>query len=177
MTQELSQTDLLRLFTSAFILGYALGILYEIFRLRRRASRGSDGKNTLVKLLSALAIGFEDLLFFLVAGVLTSVMFFALFQGRVRIAAIVLEGAGFIAYRLSLGRLVTKVADAVIALVRKVRHFIFVKFIKPPARALYRLFERAARRAGRRATARARKRISKKMIGEIYKASERGFMR
>ena len=106
---------------------------------------------------------------------MTSVMFYALFQGRVRIMALVLELAGFVLYRVSVGRLVKGAADAVISFLRRVRRFIYQRIIKPPLRAVGRLFSRMFRAVKRAHGERVEKRISAKLIASLYKAAEKGF--
>lgn len=176
MTQELSQRALILLYSTSLICGFALGILYEPFRIRRLASRtGKNSKKLLTRLVDGFIIGLEDILFFAFAAIVTVIMYFAVFQGRVRIMAIVLECTGFALYRVSLGRLVIGAADRIIAFLRRVRRFIYRRIINPPLRLISKLMSRTFGAVAEAHRAKVRTKRSKKLIRMLYKAAENGF--
>jgi len=178
MTWEISQRSLALLGALFLVSGFLLGGVYDIFRIRRRATSPGVGKKrgAFKKALQGFFVGIEDLLFFIFAGALASVLCFALFQGRVRLFAIALGVLGFMIWRLTLGRLIMALADAIINLFRAALSFVSNRILKPPARAVKRLFGRTIRIIQNAAKRRRRKRYSKARMREILKASEKGFI-
>lgn len=110
----IEQTELAVLFLYAAALGCAFGIIYDVFRILRRASRFAD--RTFV---SVAVIFLEDILFFLIATAASAIFFYKFYSGRIRLSAIAFMIGGFAAYYFTVGRLVMLVADAIIAFIRE----------------------------------------------------------
>ena len=141
MTQELSQGTLLLLFALSLACGFALAAFYDVFRIRRIAvGANKKRKKLLTRLLSGFIIGVEDIIFFTAAGIATTLIDYAVFQGRVRPMAVILEAVGFLLYRLTVGRLVMAVSEAVIALVQRALSFICGKLLLPPVKVCRKVF-------------------------------------
>lgn len=146
MTQYLSQLALARLYAASLFLGIALGMLYDLFRIRRIAFRHlmmkRAGASDRRPMLSAqLLVHIEDALFGVTAGVATAILYFAFSMGQVRIMAMLGEGAGFILYRLTLGKLVMACADAILRFLAAVFKVIVRLLILPPLRVLGRMID------------------------------------
>lgn len=163
MTQYLSQLSLARLLAASLALGIGLGLLYDLFRIRRlafgrskpssRSSLQKQNKRRLSALLKRLLLHIEDGIFGVVAGVSTVLLYFALSMGQVRFMAIIGEAVGFILYRLTLGKLIMACADGILRLLAMIFRLIVHLLILPPlrligrlAQAVFRVFMRACRR-------------------------------
>lgn len=150
MTQYLSQLSLARLLAASLLLGIGLGLVYDLFRIRRLAfsSRLLPKKQAprALTLLDRFLLHGEDLLFGLIAGVATAILYFALSRGRLRLMAIVGEGIGFLLYRASLGRLVMLCADSILRVIARICRSIARYLIRPPIRLLRRLTAAVCRR-------------------------------
>lgn len=150
MTQYLSQFSLARLLAAALLQGIALGMLYDVFRIRRIAflGRGSTSESKRVRKLTSLLLKLlyhtEDLLFGTVAGIATAILYFALSRGQVRIMAIFGEGVGFLLYRLTLGRPVIACADSIIRLIALIIRLIVHFIIRPPCRLIGKVMKATA---------------------------------
>lgn len=177
MTQELSQGTLLLLFALSLTCGFALAALYDVFRIRRRAV-GADKKRKklLTRLISGFIIGVEDMIFFTAAGIATTLISYAVFQGRVRPMAIILEAVGFLLYRLTVGRLVMALSAAIIALVRRVLSFIYRRLILPPARLCRKAFAALIGALMRVVSVFMERRRSSHFKKSLIRASKRGFL-
>lgn len=150
MTQYLSQLSLARLLAASLLLGLALGLLYDVFRIRRLAFRKKEKTSikqvpkhrrfgSLSTLLTVLLFHIEDIFFGITAGVATAILYFALSMGQVRLMAIFGEGLGFLLYRLTLGRLIMACADAILRFLAWILHLLTRFIILPPLRLLKRL--------------------------------------
>ena len=99
MTQELSQWSLLMLMACSLAVGFSFGALYDIFRIRRRATqRKRKQKKLLTRIIEGIIIGVEDVVFFLVLGCVTCVMYYVFSNGRVRLLALVFELLTIVSY-------------------------------------------------------------------------------
>ncbi|MGI6202166.1 MAG: spore cortex biosynthesis protein YabQ [Eubacteriales bacterium] len=110
----IEHTELAALFLYAAALGCAFGILYDVFRVLRRASQVADRS-----FVSVVIIFFQDILFFLIVTAASAIFFYKFNSGRIRLSAIAFMLCGFAAYYFTIGRLVMLVADTVIAFVRR----------------------------------------------------------
>lgn len=142
----IEQTELAALYVYAAALGCAFGVLYDVFRILRRASRFADRS-----FVSILVIFLQDILFFLIATAASAIFFYKFNSGRIRLSAVAFMIGGFAAYYFTVGRLVMLVADAIIAFIcETVRQILrFLRFIFSPivklARAVYARIEQALR--------------------------------
>lgn len=171
MTQYLSQWTPARLLLASVLVGIGLSAFYDIARIRRRLTRGIRG--VLAVTLTAL----EDVIFFAVAGVTCSLMFYVICNGEVRMLGIVGLLPGFLLWRATAGRLILSVLDRIIDLIRRIVRFIWTRIAEPPVRwisqRLAKLVNRTADRIRRKHRARYTRRSQKKAI----LLAKRGFMK
>ncbi len=125
-----------------FTMGVVLAGCYDLFRIRRIAmspthcygarpdpvplsqwQQGQPKKDT--AWLQILLIGLEDLLFGIFCGIILAVMLFYATHGRIRVYAMMAVGVGFFCYRLTLGRWIVRMTDALVALLRRWLHFLY----------------------------------------------------
>ena len=176
MTQELSQGTLLLLFALSLVCGFALAALYDVFRIRRIAvGANKKRKKLLTRLVSGFIIGIEDIIFFTAAGIATTLISYSIFQGRVRPMAVILEAVGFLLYRLTLGKLVMAVSEAIISLVRRVLSFIYRRLILPPVRVCRRMLTALIGAFMRVLSAINMRSSSERLKKSLMRASKRGF--
>ena len=154
MHMEISQQALLLLHVYALLLGGILGLLYDGFRITRIffgahysrdvAKRMQSIKLPLLKAgkskkesrLIGLVVFFEDLLFCLLSAVAVIFLFYELNNGKFRFVALCCIGAGFLLYRVTLGRLVMLCSEGV-AFVLEVALRYLLLFFCFPFRLLY----------------------------------------
>lgn len=105
-------------FLASVVFGAALSVLYDLFRLIRMM----DEKNA-----AAAVIG--DILFFVTAGVLTSLFALPFNKGEVRGFIILGEAIGFLLTHITLGAVFRKVSGAVIMTLKNIARKIF-KIVK-----------------------------------------------
>jgi spore cortex biosynthesis protein YabQ len=94
-------------FLYACMLGVALGILYDVFRILRRALP-----------LPAALVAAQDLLFFFLCAFFSFLFLMAQTDGRIRWFVAVGELLGAVLYHLTVGELVMAVSDLIIGAVR-----------------------------------------------------------
>lgn len=111
----IEQTELAVLFLYAAALGVAFGVLYDVFRILRRAVRGIDRSPVGYALTFA-----QDILFFVITAAASAIFFYKFNSGRVRLSGVAFMILGFSAYYFTVGRLVMLVADAIISFIYKV---------------------------------------------------------
>jgi len=148
---EISQWGLSALYLYALILGFFFGAVYDGLRITRvflgvRYSRRAAKRLERVRLpllsprkksgesrLLGVIVFFEDLFFCLFAGVALILLFYAVNNGKIRVLAFVSCGAGFLAYRVTLGRVVMLfsqvIAFAVECVVRYALFFLSYPFV------------------------------------------------
>lgn len=112
--------DQLLLFLKALALGACVGVFYDVFRILRIAV------NT-----HSLIIFFEDIIFFIVSAVSTFLFIFHVNSGQIRWFIFLGLILGFIVYYFTLGKLVIKISEVIIKIVKSVFKFLFGIFIKP----------------------------------------------
>ena len=180
MTQELSQTSLLLLGLFSLLSGFCSGAFYDLFRIRRRASRGKKNKKLLTRLFEGFIIGLEDLVFFIMLGCVLSVLFHLFSYGKVRFVAIIALFIGFWLYRISIGKLVMGVADAVIAFVRLVKNALIAKIIRPVISPLVKAYGRIcgslAEKKAKKAELKKRKKYAARRKKRLVDPSNRANM-
>ena len=104
---------LMLFFVYSLIVGAAIGVYYDVFRIIR-----------IVLPKSVVLIFFEDLIFCLSAGAIMSVFIFNAGFGIVRGYAVLGAGIGFTVYYLTIGKLVYRLSELIIDFLRKALRFI-----------------------------------------------------
>lgn len=117
-------------FLQALLLGFALGMFYDVFRVLRLALRHST---TIVFL--------EDVFYFAVCAVLTFLFSLSAVSGRVRVFLVLGEFLGATVYYVTLGVLVLRISKTIIRVVKAIFRLLYRIFIRP--------FVRLARWLGR----------------------------
>lgn len=107
-------------FLQSIIVGAALGVLYDAFRISRVAFPTAQG-----------IIFAEDVLFFLVCALVTFFFGLGAIDGSLRVFLIIGELIGAVLYYFSLGKLVMGVSKRIIAAIKAVMSFIFYKILCP----------------------------------------------
>lgn len=126
-------------------IGILLGLIYDVFRIVRMAFtvpgivsdlyRGREYKNRFLVNI----IGFVcDILFFVIAAVISAIFIFHVNNGRIRGIALFGSLVGFTAYYNTVGRLVTLISGAIIRGVCHTVRFIAVRIILPVLRLIKR---------------------------------------
>jgi len=109
--------------TITFLYAVALGILlcavYDVFRIIRIAFGARH-----------IAVFVEDLIFSLIALILTFVFVITFNNGEVRFFVLIGELLGFTIYYFTVGRAVMKLSKAIINLIKKLFRFVFTPFAK-----------------------------------------------
>lgn len=177
----LSQTAIAQLYLWAFLTGVLLGAVYDCLRLTRILPGGVPPIGLRRRRLpilgilpepkkrraTAVLIFAEDLLFCLVAGVATVLLFYEAFDGKIRVPALGLLAAGFGAFHVSLGRLAARVA-ALVGFLLEVAVRYLCHFAALPVKCAAGLIKRANRARERR----ARMRYTKTEFEKLRKAEE-----
>ena len=136
MTQYLSQQRLLDLLIGALLLGFAVGAVYQIFLIRRAAF----AKLRIPRLLSVLWLNLEDFLFLLAVGSAMTVLFYAVVGGVLRLMAIPMLGLGLLGWRITLGRLIGKATDWILAMLAQIVGWIYSVLLRPIGRRILAIF-------------------------------------
>lgn len=134
-----------------FILGIVLGALYDIFRIRRIASRktadgvshsprlnGPPRLSLRPELWEALLTFLEDVVFWLITSVAMILMHYVFCRGMIRGYWVLCSIAGFSAYYFSIGRLTTRYAEAFVCVIRKAVSIFLAYTLRP----IFRIFKR-----------------------------------
>ncbi len=111
-------------FLWSVVLGAALGVLYDIFRILRIFR----GRNPWV------LVFLEDLLFSALAAISTAYVLSRIYYGQVRLFLLLGQGLGFLIYHKSIGRFVGKAARLLARFFRYLGRSlkIFMNFLKKP---------------------------------------------
>ncbi len=137
MIDAFQNPNFLPVFASVILWGAILGVIYDLFRLRRIAfakTHSYGAKQTPKSLcapplakqarflpfsVSSIVIFAEDILFALIAGGIFCILLFAENDGIFRWYALFGYAVGFFAYRNSVGKLVMRLSDAILAFIRR----------------------------------------------------------
>ena len=152
------------LYMYAFLLGIALGAVYDVLRITRvflgvHYSRRAAKKLQEIRLpflsphkkqTESHALGFvvflEDLLFCVLVGVSLILLFYGSNNGKLRFPALICTCAGFLLYRGTVGRLVMLFSEVIAFLIETtVRYSMF--FLLFPFRALGKWLKKRIRQA------------------------------
>jgi len=115
MTLELSQSSLAWLFLASFVMGYIAGVVYDLFKLRRKLLNFG-------KIAEIVVLSIEDITFFVCWSVAFCILLYAMTFGVVRIEAILLQLLGFVSYRKTLAIPIGKISDRVAGPIKKSLH-------------------------------------------------------
>ena len=168
------------------ILGVFLGLVYDVFRIRRIAwslqsvdKKESSAAGTFGRFLSKLRaadtvlIFFEDIVFFIFSSVSVILMHYVVLQGIIRAYSVFCVGLGFVIYYFTLGRLTVRFAEIIIAFIERILSFIFrhtllpaIKIFKKLFSLIYVKFDEAAKR-----------RYSKKTAAKFLDLADRAFLK
>ena len=113
----LSQEEI---FMYACVLGALLGVLYDMFRIVRLADNWK-----------AWQIFLQDILYFVISGLITFVFLLTFNNGIVRIHVICGELMGWIVYYITIGEIVYRCSSGIIGAVKKAVKKIFIVILNP----------------------------------------------
>lgn len=102
------------IFLRAFLLGACLGLLYDVFRILRIAIK-----------TPAVIVFLEDILYFLICGIITFLFMMSCIDGRVRGFIVIGELLGAVLYYCTIGSLLFRLSNAIIYAVKKFFRLIF----------------------------------------------------
>lgn len=111
------------LFLQACLLGFLLGLFYEIFRILR-----------LMIKTGAVAVFVQDILYWSVSALISFLFILAVNSGQLRIFLLLGIVIGMIVYFFTLGALIMKASKAIIAFIYRVMRFIYGKLVTPVQR-------------------------------------------
>ncbi len=111
---EISREAFLPFLVFSFLIGIALGAIYDFFRIRRKAARRA-GKTRLDFVLTL----FEDVAFCLFSAVCMILATYKLYYGIPRWYAYGACALGFLLWQKTVGRLMMKLSDKIIDLVSR----------------------------------------------------------
>lgn len=134
------------------IVGFALGVLYDVFRLIRMTvymplelMRELDKQKKHSDFFVNTVVFICDILYLLISAVICAIFIFHVNDGRIRGIALFGSLIGFILYYNTIGRLVTLIARGIIKSVymtlRFIRHRLIVPVIRFAAGALLKLWK------------------------------------
>ena len=110
----------------ALLLGAALGVVYDVFRVLR-----------LVGFKAFLLVFLEDILFFAICAISIFSFYMQFSDGKFRIYIFILAVTGFIIYFLTLGKLVFFVIQKIYKFVMKIIKWIYKKLVYPIIRRFF----------------------------------------
>ncbi|MBQ7779893.1 MAG: spore cortex biosynthesis protein YabQ [Clostridia bacterium] len=123
---EISREAFLPFLVCTFILGIMLGAIYDVFRIRRKATRKAQKKR-----IDFVLTLFEDIVFCLFATVTMILATYKLYFGIPRWYAYVSCALGFFLWQKTVGRLIMKLSDQIIDLIVRALFFVKRKLVKP----------------------------------------------
>ena len=121
----------------SFVMGIILGALYEIFRLRRIASR--CGTNKAERIIDTVIVAVEDTVFLVFVAVVMALIAYKLNYGIPRWYSYGAAILGVILWRKTAGRLVIKLGDKIILLVKRILKTVFGRIIFAPIRLVLKI--------------------------------------
>lgn len=117
---DISASNQSIIFLQACLLGGIIGALYDVFRVLRLAFK----TNKYIILI-------QDLIFFILAAILTFVFLLINGDGQIRIFVIIGEILGFIIYFFTIGVIVVKSSRFIINVIKTILMFLYKILIKP----------------------------------------------
>lgn len=110
-------------FLQSLALGFALGLLYDVFRIFRLAIRHSSA-----------ILFLEDMAYFITCAVITFLFALSAVNGHVRVFLVIGELLGATVYYFSLGVLVMNISKAIIRFVKALLYLLYRVFLRPVIR-------------------------------------------
>lgn len=181
---QVQPIELFRLLMSSFMVGVALGVLYDVLRIGRVLigmnhytsaatvpafcpkfckRREKKSRTRFVTILLNILLGVQDILFCLTMGAAASVLLFYHNNGEFRGFVIIAILAGLAVYLMTVGKLVINASEYVVFAVKTAILYI-VYYMTWPFIALFRLLLNQARRI----VARIQSRREKKQIARYH---------
>lgn len=181
---QVQPIELFRLLMSSFMVGVALGVLYDVLRIGRVLigmnhytsaatvpafcpkfckRREKKSRTRFVKILLNILLGVQDILFCLTMGAAAAVLLFYHNNGEFRGFVIIAILAGLAVYLMTVGKLVINASEYVVFAVKTAILYI-VYYMTWPFIALFRLLLNQARRI----VARIQSRREKKQIARYH---------
>ncbi len=114
------------IFLQSLLVGAALGLLYDVFRISRVAFP-----------TSTQVVFVEDILFFIVCSLVTFFFGLTVIEGTLRFFLIIGELLGAILYYFTLGKLVMGVSKKIIEAIKAILKFIFKWILRPIWQLVY----------------------------------------
>lgn len=137
---EISQKVLALALLYSAVVGAALGMLYDVFRIIRVAMKPSPGMPaTLRAVYDAIGdtvIFTEDILFSFAAALVVIVFLFHINDGQLRWFVLAGAGIGFMLYYITVGRLLLLCAEAIISFIRMIIRFVLSLTLIPAIKAI-----------------------------------------
>lgn len=138
MTQYLSQQRLFALLIAAFLMGFAIGAVYQVFLIRRAAFE----QMKVHRFLSVFLLNIEDFLLLVAIGCSTAILFFAMSNGVLRLMAFPAMAGGLLLWRLTLGKLIGFCTQGILRGIAWLLRKMMEKILRPLGRRLSRLCKR-----------------------------------
>ncbi|GHV11474.1 hypothetical protein FACS1894219_02670 [Clostridia bacterium] len=167
MVIEVSAAAQGAVFFLSLIVGGALGVFYDVFRIIRVAFKPRW-----------LSVFIQDLVFCLISAVTVILFLLHANSGRVRWFALLAFALAFVLYHMTLGRLVMFAATKIIAFIRATLAFLYSITIKPLLKLLNllrRLIIKFARFIGISAVKTANTAYYKNERAKLFKKAQNGF--
>ena len=144
-------------FLQSLLLGAALGMLYDVFRILR------------LLIPSGKVISFvEDIVYFLLCGVISFAFLIAVNNGIIRAYLLAGELLGAVLYYFTLGKFIYRIADKIITLIKKFLALLYRIFLSPFVRLFQAIAHGICHMAGK-----VRKKFAKNAIKSKYRLKER----
>lgn len=125
---EIYLAEQVTVFAEALLVGAALGLLYDVFRITRIAFPTASG-----------VVFAEDVIFFVVCAVVTFFFGLTVIDGALRIFLIFGELFGAVLYYFTIGKLVMGISKKIIAGIKAVIRFLIKWFFRPIWVAIYQI--------------------------------------
>ncbi len=131
---NVSQGRLLYILFVSLVLGVFLGVVYDVFRIRRISySVGKEKlkKNNIRERIETAIIAFEDVLYSLICSIVVCIFIFHTNSGKFRALALFGALSGFYIYYKTVGRLVIACSERIIRFVKYILRKIYTIFLLP----------------------------------------------
>lgn len=113
-----SLADQLYVTSLSLLMGVALGVLYDVFKVLR-----------LVGLNGAVTVFFEDILFFAISTITVFSFYMQVTDGKFRVYPLIFAGIGFLIYYLTLEKLIFFIIKKIYGFLTLVFGFIYKKIV------------------------------------------------
>ena len=178
---NVSQSALGLMLLAAVAVGGALGLLYDVYRGACGLLGLENGSETPAShpgwcVMARILVTALDVLFGLTCGVALILLLYYANDGQFRASAAVCMGVGYWLYRMSLGRVVTRLVSMAVSLLRRVAAGVMRRLVHPlvclGARAVHRMRDRRIQAREARRKRRGVAYTQGQMALDIRRASE-----